>query len=93
MKINQVFLLSALLFTAVTTVVIHNLPTAIMLTGDTIICHGTSAAVKFQLAGTGPFQIDYTDGFSFFTATNIWGPVGTVREYGSYKVIWTKSII
>lgn len=61
-----------------TDVIIHNLPTATLLSDDTTICHGTSAAIQMQLTGWGPFQVDYNDGTNNFTATNLWGPVGTI---------------
>jgi len=63
---------------AVTSVIIYDLPMATQLTGDTTICLGTQAGIKFQLVGWGPFEIDYNDGTNFYTATNLWGPVGTV---------------
>ena len=63
---------------AITTVIIYDLPMATQLTGDTTICLGTSAGIQFQLVGWGPFEMDYNDGTNFYTATNLWGPVGTI---------------
>ncbi len=63
---------------AITNVVIYNQPTASLLSDDTTICIGTQAAIQFQLTGWSPFEIDYTDGTNNYTATGIYGPVGTV---------------
>lgn len=74
---------------ALTDVIIYNLPTATKLTPDTTICHGTSAGIRFQLTGWGPFQIDYNDGTNFYTATGLWGPIGTVYVSPTTQTTYT----
>jgi hypothetical protein len=46
------------------------LPTG-SLSGTTSICNGSSTSLTFTLTGTGPYDVDYTDGSSTFTLTGI----------------------
>ncbi len=47
-----------------------NLPTG-SLSGTTSICNGGSALLTFTLTGIGPFDVDYTDGITTTTLSNV----------------------
>lgn len=63
---------------AITTVIIYNLPTAVLLSADTTVCPGTPAYALMQFTGWGPFIVYYNDGPNNFVATNLYSPVDTI---------------
>src|SRR6185369_14161844 len=60
----------ALVATPAVTLTVQALPTG-SLSGTTSICNGSSTNLTFTLTGTGPYDVDYTDGASTFTLNGI----------------------
>ncbi len=63
---------------AITSVIIYNLPTAELISDDTIVCPNDQAYAIFQFTGWGPFKITYNDGAGTYVATGLYGPKDTV---------------
>lgn len=74
---------------AITSVIIYDLPTAELLSPDTIICIGEPALAKFSFIGWGPFTIEYNDGTNYYTSPNLYGPTDTIFLYPSSPTTYT----
>jgi hypothetical protein len=66
---------------AITSVIIYSLPTADLLSADTIVCHDNAAYAIWHFTGWGPFKITYNDGSNTFLATGLYGPEDTIFLY------------
>ncbi len=66
---------------AITTVVINDLPDALLLSYDTTTCPGAPSFMLVNLTGAGPFEVTYYDGSAYFIASGLTGPVDTIYLY------------
>jgi hypothetical protein len=66
---------------AITSVVIYNLPTADLLSNDTIVCHEAAAYAIMHFTGWGPYKVTYNDGSNTYLAEGLTGPQDTIFLY------------
>ncbi|MFT6845847.1 MAG: hypothetical protein ACJAUV_002046, partial [Flavobacteriales bacterium] len=72
-------------------VIFHDLPTMTM-TGDTTICNGETAKLKFTITGKSPYGIDYTSNgnYAFFnvqaSSNELVGPLSDSTTYIATKI-------
>jgi hypothetical protein len=66
---------------AITSVVIYNLPSANLLSQDTIVCPDDAAYAIMQFIGWGPFKVTYNDGANTYVATGLQSPQDTIFLY------------
>ncbi|MCD4791677.1 MAG: C10 family peptidase, partial [Bacteroidales bacterium] len=73
-------------FSGEATVIVNDLPTAILSGGETI-CSGETTDITVNLTGTAPWDITYTDGTNTFNETTSDNPfVFAVSESGTYEI-------
>jgi hypothetical protein len=63
---------------AITTVVVNPLPDAALVNTSMTTCPGDDAYIPLQLIGSGPFEVIYSVGGTYFTVPGLTGPVDTI---------------
>ncbi len=66
---------------AITSVAIYSLPTAELLSNDTIVCHDAAAYAIMHFTGWGPYKVTYNDGSVTYVADGLYGPQDTIFLY------------